>query len=137
MIQPPEQRASERGAGLLSASFGLLFFLGFLTLASQLIATLYRVTVVTGIAQDAAHGAAGAQLAQGAVCAPAMADAALKRAQMLLGNSRVAQVSTRCVGADLEVRVSLPKPALLALGDEREITRAAIVRSERLIEESA
>ena len=45
----------DRGAGLLSTSFGILFFLGFLFFAVQLLFNLYATSVVTSVTHDAAR----------------------------------------------------------------------------------
>jgi Flp pilus assembly protein TadG len=51
----PERARSERGAGLFSTSFGILFFLGFLLFAVQLLFNLYSTSVVTSATYDAAR----------------------------------------------------------------------------------
>jgi hypothetical protein len=48
----------DRGAGLLSTSFGILFFLGFLFFAVQLLFNLYATSVVTSVTYDAARSVA-------------------------------------------------------------------------------
>ena len=48
----------DRGAGLLSTSFGVLFFVGFLFFAVQLTFNLYATSVVTSTAYDAARSVA-------------------------------------------------------------------------------
>ena len=45
----------DRGAGLLSTTFGLLFFLGFLFFAVQLLFNLYATSVVTSTTYDVAR----------------------------------------------------------------------------------
>lgn len=50
----------ERAAGLLSTSFGLLVFLGFLFFAVQLLFNQYATSVVTSAAYDAARSVATA-----------------------------------------------------------------------------
>jgi len=52
---PPDASDRDRGAGLLSTSFGILFFLGFLFFAVQLLFNLYATSVVTSTAYDAAR----------------------------------------------------------------------------------
>ena len=52
------QLASERGAGLLSMSFGLLFFIILLIFSIQVTYNLYTTSVVTGLAIDAARDVA-------------------------------------------------------------------------------
>jgi len=54
----PEPEGGDRGAGLLSTSFGILFFLGFLFFAVQLLFNLYATSVVTSTAYDAARDVA-------------------------------------------------------------------------------
>jgi hypothetical protein len=51
----------ERGAGLFSTSFGILFFVGFLFFAVQLLFNLYSTSVVTSVAYDAARAVATAR----------------------------------------------------------------------------
>jgi hypothetical protein len=46
---------ADAGAGLLSTSFGILFFLGFLFFAVQLLFNLYATSVVTSATYDAAR----------------------------------------------------------------------------------
>ncbi len=48
----------ERGAGIVSSTFGLMFFLIFMLLAVQVLWSLYATTVVTGAAYDAGRLAA-------------------------------------------------------------------------------
>ena len=50
--------APDRGVGILSSVFGLLFFLIFMLLAVQILWSLYATTVVTGAAYDAGRTAA-------------------------------------------------------------------------------
>lgn len=54
----PDGRHGDRGAGLLSTSFGILFFLGFLFFAVQLLFNLYATSVVTSVTYDAARSVA-------------------------------------------------------------------------------
>src|SRR3954447_14798357 len=51
----PDRDGRDRGAGLLSTTFGLLFFLGFLFFAVQLLFNLYATSVVTSTAHDVAR----------------------------------------------------------------------------------
>ncbi len=48
----------ERGSGLISMAFGLVFFFGFLVFAVNVTYNLYATSVITGLALDAAHGVA-------------------------------------------------------------------------------
>ena len=54
MVNPDAQNR-DRGAGLLGTSFGILFFLGFLFFAVQLLFNLYATSVVTSATYDAAR----------------------------------------------------------------------------------
>lgn len=71
----------DRGAGLLGTSFGILFFLGFLFFAVQLLFNLYATSVVTSTAYDAAREVA----TRGHEPTPADCDAAVARAYGRLG----------------------------------------------------
>ncbi len=51
-------RAHDRGAGIFSSVFGLMFFLVFLLLATQLMWSLYATSVVTSAAYDAGRAVA-------------------------------------------------------------------------------
>src|SRR5438093_4554024 len=51
----PDTSDRDRGAGLFSTSFGILFFLGFLFFAVQLLFNLYATSVVTSATYDAAR----------------------------------------------------------------------------------
>ena len=126
---------TERGSGMLSSTLGLLYFLGFLTLTTQLTTSLYRTSVATGVAHDAAHAAAGARFEAGEVCDEAMLELARERATRLLGAARSAHITANCLGPDLQVSVSLRKPALLALGGRTDITRTVLVLAEHVVEE--
>ena len=55
---PVSEPANERGAGLLSMSFGLLFFIILLIFSIQVTYNLYTTSVVTGLAIDAARDVA-------------------------------------------------------------------------------
>ena len=89
---------NERGSGMLSSTLGLLYFLGFLTLTTQLTTSLYRTSVATGVAHDAAHAAAGARFEAGEVCDEAMLELARERATRLLGAARSAHITANCLG---------------------------------------
>jgi hypothetical protein len=80
---PP--RGRDRGAGLLSTSFGLLFFVGFLFFAVQLLFNLYSTSVVTSAAYDAARSIATAPQQP---VTPRQLDDAVEHARSLLGRYR-------------------------------------------------
>ena len=72
----------DRGAGLLSTSFGILFFVGFLFFAVQLLFNLYATSVVTSAAYDAARSVA---TAPSQPATQRQVDAAVDHARSLLG----------------------------------------------------
>jgi Flp pilus assembly protein TadG len=78
----PDRTNRDRGAGLLSTSFGILFFLGFLFFAVQLLFNLYATSVVTSVTYDAAREVATA----GHPATQADMDAAVAHAKEQLGN---------------------------------------------------
>jgi hypothetical protein len=80
-----ENSARDRGAGLLSTSFGVLFFVGFLFFAVQLLFNLYATSVVTSAAYDAAR-----VVATGSVqpATQEQLDAAVDHARSALGKYR-------------------------------------------------
>jgi Flp pilus assembly protein TadG len=55
---PREATTPERGVGILSSVFGLMFFLVFMLLAVQVMWSLYATSVVTAAAYDAGRVAA-------------------------------------------------------------------------------
>jgi len=73
------------GAGLLSTSFGVLFFVGFLLFAVQLLFNLYATSVVTSAAYDAARSVATAPTQP---ATDEQLDAAVDHARSLLGKYR-------------------------------------------------
>jgi hypothetical protein len=77
--------ARDRGAGLLSTSFGVLFFVGFLFFAVQLLFNLYATSVVTSAAYDAARSVATGSVQP---ATEEQLDAALDHARSLLGKYR-------------------------------------------------
>lgn len=129
---------SEAGSGMFSMCFGLLFFLGFLFLAAQVLVTLYARSVVSAAAYDAARIIAVSD-GDGTVQPERVNNAegrARARVQELLGQD----ASLRIVRVDLadslvEVEVTKPRPRLLlgggTLGDDT-LTAHAIVRLEQL-----
>jgi len=84
-----ERARGDRAAGVLSTSFGILFFLGFLFFAVQLLFNLYATSVVTSATYDAAR-----RVATSPAQPPDQStlDAAVDHARALLGGyaSRVA-----------------------------------------------
>ena len=78
----PDSVNRDRGAGLLSTSFGILFFLGFLFFAVQLLFNLYATSVVTSVTYDAARSVA----TSGHPATQDDLDAATSRARSQLGN---------------------------------------------------
>jgi Flp pilus assembly protein TadG len=54
-VAEAERKDRERGAGLLSTSFGVGVFLVFVLFAVQLLINLYATSVVTSVAYDAAR----------------------------------------------------------------------------------
>jgi hypothetical protein len=75
----------DRGAGLLGTSFGILFFVGFLFFAVQLLFNLYATSVVTSVAYDAARSVATADVQP---ATQRELDAAVEHARTLLGAYR-------------------------------------------------
>jgi len=80
-VAEADRTRGDRGAGLLSTSFGILFFLGFLFFAVQLLFNLYATSVVTSVTYDAARFVA----TSGHPATPADTDAAEARAKLELG----------------------------------------------------
>ena len=78
----PDRKDGDRGAGLLSTSFGILFFLGFLFFAVQLLFNLYATSVVTSVTYDAAREVATV----GHPATDADMEAATARARSQLGS---------------------------------------------------
>jgi Flp pilus assembly protein TadG len=128
----PDRRSRDRGAGLLSTSFGILFFLGFLFFAVQLLFNLYATSVVTSATYDAARSVAASGH-------PATAtDAAEARAREALG-SYASRVTFTWDLADPEVvklRVTAVNPRFLgpaidSLVGFDVIDRTVVVRVEK------
>jgi hypothetical protein len=80
-----DNSARDRGAGLLSTSFGVLFFVGFLFFAVQLLFNLYATSVVTSAAYDAARVVATGSEQP---ATQEQLDAAVDHARSLLGKYR-------------------------------------------------
>ena len=57
-MKQAERRHRDRGAGLISTSFGLIIFIVFLLFAVQLLVNLYATSVVTSITYDTARDVA-------------------------------------------------------------------------------
>lgn len=129
----------EAGSGLFGLAFGIMFFLGFMLLATQVALALYARSVVTGAALDAgrilATSSAGDGRFEPAELAGARRAAAM-RVQDLLGDEATLQVIAVDLEADVaEVEVRAPKPRLLlgggTLGDD-VVARRVTVRVEEL-----
>jgi hypothetical protein len=124
-------RVGEAGVGPISSIFGVVIFLGFLMLATQVMVHLYASSTVSAVAFDVARRAS----ADGAGCAGAQS-----RALDLLGSyGDPATVTVDCTdgpGAGVRsVTISGPTPARMVdafgttLGTDR-IERTATVRIE-------
>jgi Flp pilus assembly protein TadG len=131
----PDRANRDRGAGLLSTSFGILFFLGFLFFAVQLLFNLYATSVVTSVTYDAARSVA----TSGHPATQADMDSAITRAKEQLGNyaSRVEfqwDVSSNPDVVKLRVIATNPRflgPAIDAFVGFDEIDRTVEVRVEQ------
>ncbi len=131
--------ASERGSGVLGLCFGVLGFLGFLLLATQIAMSLYANTVVSGAALDGGRIVARAAGADG-VLAPgeltAARSAAERRVRDLLGEAARFDVTEIDLAADrITVTVQAPRPRLLLGGGtlgSATVTRRAELRLEVL-----
>lgn len=121
---------------MLSTSFGILFFLGFLFFAVQLLFNLYATSVITSTTYDAARSVAtsGHQPTQ------LDCEAAIARALQNLGRyaSRVQFVCDPAIADPDVVKVSVhavnPRflgPAIDSLVGFDVIDRTAVVRVER------
>jgi hypothetical protein len=96
----------EDGAGLVSALFGFVVFLGFLLVASQVLVHLYTTSTVSAAVYDAARRAA-AEDGGGCAWAPG-------RVRALLGPyGQRGDVAVRCAEVDgvLRLTVAGPSPA--------------------------
>lgn len=130
----PEQRNRDRGAGLLGTSFGILFFLGFLFFAVQLLFNLYATSVVTSASYDAARRVATA----GHRATQSDMDAAETFARDELGTYASRVTFTWDVDSDpsvvkLQVVATHPRflgPSLDSLVGLDEIRRTVVVRVE-------
>src|SRR4051794_17246393 len=132
----PERARSDRGAGLFSTSFGILFFLGFLLFAVQLLFNLYATSVVTSATYDAAR-----QVATEAShpATPEQLAAAEDHAPELLGRCGQAAAFSRDLSDPdvIKLRVVVENPRVLsrtlasAVGFDT-IDRTVTVRIEEL-----
>jgi Flp pilus assembly protein TadG len=132
----PDRARSDRGAGLFGTSFGILFFLGFLLFAVQLLFNLYATSVVTSATYDAARQVA-TSASQPAT--PEQLAAAEEHARGLLG--RYGQTATFSWDLDdpdvIKLRVVVRNPRVLsttlakAVGFDT-IDRTVTVRVEAL-----
>jgi hypothetical protein len=125
----PGRAPAEAGTGLFASVFGLLFVIGFLLLASEVLLSLHRASVVRAAAADAAHAAAEAAGVGARRCSVEVETAAAARAVELLGPT--AQVEVGCV-ADEAVAVSVesPRPRLAGFLGPATIRRSVEVRFE-------
>ena len=114
-------RGEQRGSGVLSATWGLLFFLGFLMLTVQVATDLYWQSQVRLVAFDAARRAAEADEA------PGTGDAVI---DSLLGPSADRSWS---VGDDaVSVTITVPRQnVVVRLWSGDDFTASATVRRER------
>ena len=131
--QPSWSRRLQRdddGSSAITSVFGVLIFLGFLMLATQVLVHLYATSTVSAIAFDTARRAA----AEGADCDSTDAASSVRRALGDYGQRIDDPVCARD-GDQTVVTVSGPTPARLAdafgggLGLDR-IERTARVRTE-------
>jgi hypothetical protein len=75
------RRRGERGTGVLSASFGITFFLVFLLLSTQVAANLFATSALRSDVAHAAHGVVSDRVLRGG---PAAMDAEMQRQSTLL-----------------------------------------------------
>ena len=122
---------AEDGSSAITSVFGVLIFLGFLLLATQVLVHLYATSTVSAVAFDTARRAA----AEGASCAAIDAPARARRALGGYGQ-RIDEPICSTQGQETVVTISGPTPARLVdafgsgLGLDR-IERTARVRTER------
>lgn len=129
----------EAGSGLFGLAFGILFFLGFMLLATQVALALYARSVVTGAALDAGRILATSSGGDGRFEPWELAGArraASVRVHELLGDEATLRVIAVDLDADVvDVEVRAPKPRLLlgggTLGDD-VVARRVTVRLEEL-----
>jgi hypothetical protein len=120
--------------------FGLMFFLGFLFLATQLLVGLYARSAVGAAAHDAGRIVASAAGPDGVIDDSAELGSATVRAQRRVQDLLGEEARLRVLRVDpgesvVEVEVTAPKPFLLfgggTLGPDTIASRA-VVRLERL-----
>ncbi len=125
------REAGEDGSSAITSVFGVLIFLGFLMLATQVLLHLYATSTVSAVAFDTARRAA----AEGADCASVDAAQRIRRSLGDYGHVIDDPVCTT-EGEDTVVTVTGPTPARLAdafgggVGLDR-IERTARVRTEQ------
>lgn len=125
------RRADEDGSSAIASIFGLLIFLAFLMLATQVLVHLYATSTVSAVAFDTARRAA----AEGADCASIGAGAHVRQALGGYGQ-RIDEPTCGVEGDETVVIVEGPTPARLVdafgsgLGIDR-IERTARVRTEQ------
>ena len=139
MVETPASAASERGSGVLGLCFGVLGFLGFLLLATQIAMSLYANTVVSGAALDGGRIVARAAGTDGVLGPGELASArsaAERRVRDLLGEAARFDVTDVDLAADrITVSVQAPRPRLLLGGGtlgSATVTKRAEVRLEVL-----
>lgn len=124
-----ERRDRERGSGLISTSFGLVFFLVFLLFAVQLLVNLYATSVVTSVTYDAARRVA----VLGHPPSQAEQEAVVDRARTQLGsygqNALFDFDTTDPAVIKLRVRVANPRVINQYVGLD-QIDRTVVVRVE-------
>ena len=128
-------RSDETGSGQMSSLFGLVFFLGFATLAIQVVTTLFATSVATAAAADIANEAAAApEATDGRGCGDEMIAAARVKAANVTGSEGSKRVELTCSAGSLVVTVHVAKPRLLRGLGRSEIVRSAVVRPEMLVD---
>lgn len=121
---------AQEGSSAITSVFGVLVFLGFLMLATQVLVHLYATSTVSAVAFDTARRAA----AEGASCAGIDAPGRARRALGDYGR-RIDEPVCSSHGGQAVVTISGPTPARLVdafgsgLGLDR-IERTARVRTE-------
>ncbi len=124
----PRRQGAEAGSGLLSATFGVVIFCGFLLVAAQVLLTLHRTTLVASAAADSAQAAAQAHGPGDHLCDATAVATAVARAHALLGPAISATAT--CEGASISVEVAAPRPRLVGSFGTPTINRTATARLE-------
>lgn len=126
----PDRRArtgDDRGSGVLSTTFGIAVFLGFLLFSVQLLLNLYATSTVTAITYDAARAAARhGRPPTASEVATAEANA---RAQLGPAASSARFEWDLSDPEHLALRVTLATPRLLPLGLDRAVGLDVVERS--------